>query len=257
VASRWHHLAALDVDRFVPINHSRSLARLLLLMTVVTGLVDAVSYLALGRVFVANMTGNVVFLGFAWAGEKSLSAMASAAALEAFLAGAAVGGELAARRGGHRGRHLAAGSAISLVLLAVALVVAAVAPQPYIGVGRYALLGLLAVAMGVQNATARSLGVPDATTTVLTMTLTGLAADARLRTGANPRLVRRVVSLLAMLLGAGVGALLTLRVDPAWAVAGATALMLVVAVTTARLARGSAAADWMPAPAGAAPGAVR
>ena len=39
---------------------------LLLGLTVVTGLIDAFSYLALGHVFVANMTGNVVFLAFAW-----------------------------------------------------------------------------------------------------------------------------------------------------------------------------------------------
>jgi hypothetical protein len=46
---------------------------LLLLLTVVTGLVDAASYLKLGHVFVANMTGNVVFLGFAIAGAGGLS----------------------------------------------------------------------------------------------------------------------------------------------------------------------------------------
>jgi uncharacterized membrane protein YoaK (UPF0700 family) len=61
---------------------------LLLLLSVVTGLVDAVSYLALGHVFVANMTGNVVFLGFALAGAPGLSAPASLAALAAFLLGA-------------------------------------------------------------------------------------------------------------------------------------------------------------------------
>src|SRR5450759_2825627 len=82
---------------------AQHLVRLLVGMTVVTGLVDAVSYLALGRVFVANMTGNVVFLGFAWAGDASLSAAASLLALAAFLLGALAGGELAARSGAHRG----------------------------------------------------------------------------------------------------------------------------------------------------------
>ena len=230
-------------------NRSQGLVRLLVLMTVATGLVDAVSYLALGRVFVANMTGNVVFLGFAWAGERSLSAVASLTALAAFLVGAFAGGRLAARRGGHRGRHLAAGSAITLVLLAVALVVAVLIPQPYAGVGKYALLVPLAVAMGVQNATARSLGVPDATTTVLTMTLTGLVADVQLPEGANPRMGRRIGSVLAMLLSAGVGAVLVLRADPAWAVAGATALMCAVAAATARMARGTSAEDWRAEPA--------
>src|SRR5664280_1116623 len=162
---------------------AQHLVRLLVGMTVVTGLVDAVSYLALGRVFVANMTGNVVVLGFAWAGDASLSAAASLLALAAFLLGALAGGELAARSGAHRGRHLTAGSGAALVLLVAALAVAVAGRQPYAGGSRYALVVLLAIAMGLQNATARALGVPDATTTVLTLTLTGLAADSRLAAG--------------------------------------------------------------------------
>ena len=61
------------------------LAPMLVGLTVVTGVVDAVSYLTLGHVFVANMTGNVVFIGFALAGASGLSAPASLAALAAFL----------------------------------------------------------------------------------------------------------------------------------------------------------------------------
>src|SRR5216110_3448227 len=70
---------------------------LLLTLTVVTGVVDAVSFLGLGRVFVANMTGNVVFFGFAAAGETTLSVLASLTAVLAFLAGALAGGRLARR----------------------------------------------------------------------------------------------------------------------------------------------------------------
>ena len=54
---------------------------LLLAMTVVTGLVDSFSYLVLGHVFVANMTGNVVFLAFALVGARGFSIPASIAAL--------------------------------------------------------------------------------------------------------------------------------------------------------------------------------
>jgi hypothetical protein len=61
------------------------LPSLLVVMTVVTGVVDAVSYLALGHVFVANMTGNVVFLGFALAGAGGLSVPASLVALAGAL----------------------------------------------------------------------------------------------------------------------------------------------------------------------------
>ena len=217
----------------------QQLVRLLLGMTVVTGLVDAVSYLALGRVFVANMTGNVVFLGFAWAGDVSLSAWASLAALLAFLIGALAGGELATRRGGHRGHHLAAGAWNTLALLS---------HRPYAGSSRYALVVLLALAMGLQNATARALGVPDATTTVLTLTLTGLAADSRLAKGANPRVLRRVTSVLAMFAGALVGGLLVLHADPAWALAVAVILMCVIACAATALARGTVPAGWTASP---------
>ena len=219
------------------------LVPLLLLMTVVTGLVDAVSYLALGRVFVANMTGNVVFLGFSWAGDGSLSATASLAALAAFLLGALAGGELAARRGAHRGRHLAEGAAVVVALLAAALVVAALAPTPWTGATRYALVAPLGLAMGLQNATARALAVPDATTTVLTLTLTGLAADVR-RPGGSPRTSRRVASVLAMLVGALLGGLLVLHDHPVLALAAATLLTLGVAATCFGLARGTSPADW-------------
>src|SRR5258706_13509239 len=67
---------------------------ILLGMTAVTGLVDAASFLALGHVFTANMTGNVVFLAFAIAGVPGLSVPRSAAALAAFLIGALVGGRM-------------------------------------------------------------------------------------------------------------------------------------------------------------------
>ncbi len=79
---------------------------LLIVLTIVTGLVDAVSYLSLGHVFVANMTGNVVFLGFAMAGASDLSAAASLVALVAFMAGALLGGRVGTRFDQHRGRRL-------------------------------------------------------------------------------------------------------------------------------------------------------
>jgi uncharacterized membrane protein YoaK (UPF0700 family) len=65
---------------------------LLVCLTVVTGLVDAFSYLRLGHVFVANMTGNVVFLGFGLAGVGEISIVASLLAVLAFVLGATVGG---------------------------------------------------------------------------------------------------------------------------------------------------------------------
>lgn len=72
----------------------------LLGLAAVTGLIDAVSFLALGHVFTANITGNVLFLGFAIAGVPGLSAAPSLAALLAFLVGAMVGGRVLARVSG-------------------------------------------------------------------------------------------------------------------------------------------------------------
>ena len=72
----------------------------------------------------------------------------------------------------------------------------------------YALIALTALAMGLRNATVRQLAVPDMTTTVLTLTLSGLAADSSLAGGSNPRIGRRLGSVLAMFAGAVIGAVL-------------------------------------------------
>ncbi|MEU8512460.1 YoaK family protein [Kitasatospora sp. NPDC048722] len=204
------------------------LVPLLLVLTVVTGVVDAVSYLALGHVFVANMTGNVVFLGFALAGAANLSATASLAALAAFLAGALAGGHLAGRLPEHRGRLLRA-AVVAQAALVVASTVLAVAAGHTAGPVRYALIGLLALAMGGQNAVVRSLKVPDLTTTVLTMTITALAAD---RSGP-----RRLASAVWMLAGALLGALLVLHANVPTALALASALLIAVAAVLHRPSR--------------------
>src|SRR5215470_10755086 len=159
---------------------------LLILLTIVTGLVDAVSYLALGHVFVANMTGNVVFLGFAVVDAEDFSVPASLTAIAAFLFGALAGGRLAARHGTHRGRLLTATLVIETLLVSFALVVTPVTVVSAL-VGQYLIIATLSIAMGLQNATARRLAVPDLTTTVLTLTLTGFAADSALAGGTNPR----------------------------------------------------------------------
>ena len=204
---------------------------LLVLLTVITGLVDAVSYLALGHVFVANMTGNVVFLGFAVVDAEDFSVPASLTAIAAFLAGALAGGRLGGSHGGHRGRLFAVTLLIEalLVALALALVLAAITPAP---VERYLIIAALSLAMGLQNAAARRLAVPDLTTTVLTLTLTGFAADSSLAGGGNPRPGRRMIATAAMFAGAAVGALLVLRVNTG-AVLALALVLLVVALAAA------------------------
>ena len=113
---------------------------LLLTLTVVTGVVDAVSILRLGRVFVANMTGNVVFSGFALVGAPGFSLSASLAALAGFLVGALGGGWLTGRLGGDRGLLLRAGAAAELVLVAGGLALTAGLPAAAARDGIAALL---------------------------------------------------------------------------------------------------------------------
>jgi uncharacterized membrane protein YoaK (UPF0700 family) len=219
-----------------------SLPVLLLLLTVVTGVVDAVSILSLGRVFVANMTGNVVFVGFALAGAPGFSLSASVFALAGFLVGAAAGGALADRVGPHRVVLLRTGAVCELFLLILALVIAVLAGSPFAAVWRAAIAATVAVAMGMQNAVARRLAVPDLTTTVLTMTLTGLAADVRGR-GWTRSAVIRILAVLTMLVGAVAGTVLILHVSPQAALGLAVVLLLLVTATatwTARSARRSA-----------------
>jgi len=184
----------------------------LLLLTFITGLVDALSYLKLGHVFVANMTGNVVFLGFAVANAQDFSIPASVVAIGAFLVGALAGGKLGAIAGSHRGRYLAIAIYLKIALIGAAVAVSLATSGPDGALASLVLTALLAMAMGLQNAAARRLGVPDLTTTVLTLTLTGLAADSTLAGGRNAHAVRRVLAAVTMFAGAAVGALMALHV---------------------------------------------
>ncbi|PKW07537.1 Uncharacterized membrane protein YoaK, UPF0700 family [Streptomyces sp. 1222.5] len=186
------------------------LVAVLLVLTVVSGLIDAVSYLGLGRVFTANMTGNVVVLGFAAAGAPGFSVLHTATSLVCFLLGAATGGRVAARLGsGSRRRWARLTLAAEALLVGVSAAVALIRPGTTGTV--YALIALTAYAMGLRNATVRRLGVSDLTTTVLTMTLTGLAAESRLGDGTGHRSPRRTASAIAMLAGACLGAWLVLH----------------------------------------------
>ncbi len=211
---------------------------LLLVLTIVTGVVDAVSFIALGRVFVANMTGNVVFLGFAVGGAPGLSVSASLLALAAFLVGALAGGRIGRRLEGHRGHHLAGAGAFGVTLMVAALVVAAVAEHPRSEEPRYALILLLACALGIQNATARRLAVPDLTTSVLTQTLTGLAADSPLGDNRRVSMLRRVLPVVAMFGGACIGALLVMNVGLTAPIGLAAGLTAIAALLAYRLSRG-------------------
>jgi len=203
---------------------------LLIGLTIVSGLVDAVSYLGLGHVFVANMTGNVVFLGFVAGGAADISAALSTVAIGAFMAGALASSRLGWNASRHRGRLLAISSCIQVVAFGGALLVALASSGERDSISAYALVLLLAFAMGLQTATARRLGVPDLTTTVLTLTVSGLAADRHPAGGMHPNTGRRLLAIAAMFAGALVGAVLILRVGLSAAVACAFVLLLLSAL---------------------------
>jgi uncharacterized membrane protein YoaK (UPF0700 family) len=187
---------------------------LLLVMTTATGLVDAVSVLGLGRVFVANMTGNVVFLGFAVAGVPGVA-----------------GGALASARAHRRGHLLRDVALVEVVLLLVGVgLLAGVSGTPGSGLAS-AVAAPAAVALGLQNSAVRRLAVPDLTTTVLTMTLTGIAADVR--SSGRPVMTRRVLAVVTMFVGALAGALLVLHVGLVWALLPAPVLLALVVVVLA------------------------
>nr|WP_240674821.1 YoaK family protein [Cellulomonas endophytica] len=180
---------------------------LMLTLTFTTGVVDAVGYLGLDRVFTANMTGNVVILGMALAGADDLPVLGPALALGGFLLGAALGGRVLARTAPGWGTRSTSTFAATGVL-ALGLGAGALAAPPEEGTGwAFALTTVLATAMGLQAAAARKLAVKDVTTVVVTSTLTGLAADSRLAGGSGEGWARRGLAVVLILLGAGVGAL--------------------------------------------------
>jgi uncharacterized membrane protein YoaK (UPF0700 family) len=216
------------------------LARALLALTFSTGLVDAVSYLGLGRVFTANMTGNIVLLGFGIAGSGGLPVVAPLVSLGAFLAGAGIGGVLAGTVGDRHAQHVARALGIEAALILGAAVTAAAIEVRAAAVSGDAVIALLALAMGVRNATVRRLGVPDLTTTVLTMTLTGLAADSPVVGGSGRGSVRRIAAVVAMLCGAVAGALL-LEISLVPPLVAAAVLAVGVALAYVPIARREAA----------------
>jgi uncharacterized membrane protein YoaK (UPF0700 family) len=183
----------------------------LLGMTAVTGLVDAVCYLSLGKVFTANMTGNILILAFATVRVSGLSVARCSTALIAFVAGATLGGRIMSQKNPDSIIRLAARAFLFEVLFLSAAAFCGIGYKSdllELSVQPFFLITLTGLAMGTRNAAVRKLAIPDLTTTVLTLTITGIAADSPLANGNSPRLARRIASVLALLLGAAVGAVI-------------------------------------------------
>lgn len=206
----------------------------LLVLTVGTGLVDAVSYLRMGHVFVANMTGNVAFIGFSLHPGSGLSPLASALAVGGFAAGAVLGGRLGALLSDRPRTWLRAAFAVQVGTLAVVSGLSGLGVLGYTGNRALITTVALAVSVGLQNATVRRLAVPDLTTTVVTQTLTGLVADSAIALGPGTRARRRLASILALLSGAAAGAVLLQITGPTTVIVLVAVLVVAVAVVLAR-----------------------
>jgi uncharacterized membrane protein YoaK (UPF0700 family) len=219
------------------------LPALLLALTVVAGVLDATTILALGHVFVAVITGNIVFLGLAAAGASGFSVVNSGVAIGGFLVGVLVGDRACRAARAHRGL------ALRNVLGVKVVVTAAVTPTVFIVDGQpsggvlYAVLALLAMSMGAQLAAIRFLKVPDLVTVVLTLTVTGVLTE-RGRGWNDPTMLRRCLAVVAFALGVLLGAVLALYVAVGAALALGGGLIIAVAIAAHVVSRSEA--SWTP-----------
>ncbi|MGV0993081.1 MAG: YoaK family protein [Mycobacterium sp.] len=191
-----------------PVSHRSTVAGLLML-TFATGLVDSISVLVLGHVFVANMTGNVIFLGFWFVPHSGVDLTAALVAFVSFLFGTIIGGRFA-RHLDHDVRlwiSVALGSEVLALLVLAGL--AGTGVLAYQDSGRLILIVGLATIFGAQSVAARQFGIPELSTTVLTATIVGIGLDSRLAGGTGEREKLRYAVVATMCGGAVVGATLS------------------------------------------------
>jgi uncharacterized membrane protein YoaK (UPF0700 family) len=202
----------------------------LLLLTFATGLADSLSILVLGHVFVANMTGNVVFLGFWLAPRTSIDLTAVSVALPIFVATTIVSGRLS-RHFGERAREwITTVLATEIVLLGTLAVLGGTGVLHYHDNTKLIIIALLGVTFGLQHSSARQFGIPELSTTVLTSTIVSLGLDSRLAGGTGERQKLRLSVVLTMCAGAFTGATLSrFVIAPVFALAAAvvTASLLI------------------------------
>ncbi|MYS19990.1 Uncharacterized membrane protein YoaK, UPF0700 family [Streptomyces sp. DvalAA-14] len=193
---------------------------LLLALTVLSGAVDAVSILSLGHVFVANMTGNVVFTSLRLAGAPGPALASSFSALGGFVLGVLVA-RVPTRREG-KPVALVRDSVVwqALLLSASAALSAAAGPDPADAPLRV-LLAVAATAMGMQNALAGRIGMAGMTTTVMTRAIVGLVEA--IGTAWSVTLTFQALSVCALVSGVIVGAQLVDHVSPAAALGSVAA----------------------------------
>jgi uncharacterized membrane protein YoaK (UPF0700 family) len=198
-------MSPYDPRRKVTAVH-RSFTTGLLLLTASTGAIDAVSYLGLDRVFTGNMTGNLLFLGFALVGVAGIPFLNNAIALFGFVVGSIVGGRIVGR--GHTEKVprrsavvLISGGAVALALGLVWLL-AGQLPHNFLLLVTFSL----AVVMGAQVSAVKPVGNSDITTIVVTSTLANLSRESRLAGGRGQPWVHRFLAVVFMGTGAAMGA---------------------------------------------------
>ena len=184
----------------------RSTVMALLLLTFATGLADAISILVLGHVFVANMTGNVIFLGFWLAPKANIDLTAVAVALPTFVCTTIFSGRLSRHFGERTRRWITTVLATEIVLLVVLSILAGTGVLRYHDNTKLVMIAVLAVTFGLQHSSARQFGIQELSTTVLTSTIVSLGLDSRLAGGTGEREKLRLSVVFTMCAGAFVGA---------------------------------------------------
>jgi len=219
----------------------------LVLLSIAAGSADAAGYLGLGKVFTANMTGNIVLLGIALSEGRSGDTSRSLIALFAFVAGTCMGGWMCTDVAQKQGWAPQITRVIALegALLLAFAVLAPMLPHARLTGYVYPLIVLLGLSMGLQGAAAFHLGIPGVVTTVITGTLTSLftgltkivsarKTSAPEKPDARPPLLLQATVVVTYCGGAATSGLLMLHARP-WAGFFPTAIVVVVILT--RLAR--------------------
>ena len=178
----------------------------LLLLTFATGLVDAISVLILGHIFVANMTGNAIFLGFWFVPHSGVDMTAAVVAFVSFLTGTVLGGRFARHLEHDTRRWVTVALSVECVVLVALSILAGAGVLHYHDNTKLILIAGLAIAFGSQNATARQFGIQELSTTVLTSTIVGIGVDSRLAGGTGQREKLRYSVVVTMCAGAVAGA---------------------------------------------------
>jgi uncharacterized membrane protein YoaK (UPF0700 family) len=191
-----------------PISERLTVAALLLL-TFATGLADALSVLVFGHVFVANMTGNVIFLGFWLAPRTTVDLTAVSVALPTFVITTVLSGRLSRYFGVRARQWITTVLTTEIVLLLALSVLGGTGVLRYHDNTKLVIIGLLAVTFGLQHSSARQFGIQELSTTVLTSTIVSLGLDSRLAGGTGEREKLRLGVVATMCAGAFLGATLS------------------------------------------------